>query len=224
AAVITSTKALKVLDDLNLFPQELLDSTYELADSFQESVDSSQEIVDLSQELLHDESNEIHETYKGQDLVGNNDPLPHINKTIHEFDGMYQPKKTNNLQNQHNKGSKKLNCNWKVICHLQLIFAPVNRQFSDKCYKEIHHLVVNGQCDLSTIWSLISIKYPDQLFLTCDLANIMAQLQQEHKDNTAQTNHYNFPLCLFVLINNHNKTRIVAQALMPDETIESFRW
>ncbi|CAG8645038.1 25258_t:CDS:2, partial [Gigaspora rosea] len=44
------------------------------------------------------------------------------------------------------------------------------------------------------------------------------------QDNTAQTNYYNFPLCLFVLIDNHNKTRIAAQALMPNKTIESFRW
>lgn len=44
------------------------------------------------------------------------------------------------------------------------------------------------------------------------------------QDNTAQTNHYNFPLCFFVLVDNYNKTRIAAQALMPDETIESFQW
>ncbi|CAG8639679.1 11574_t:CDS:2, partial [Racocetra fulgida] len=120
-----------------------------------------------------------------------------------EFGRTYQPKKTNNLQNQHNKGSKKLNCDWKVnlpfatgvvritsfndhhVEHQLLpdteIFAPKNRWFSDECREEIRHLVVNGRCDLAMIRSLISVKYPDQLFLTRDLANVVAQLQQEHK-------------------------------------------
>ncbi|CAG8597049.1 25975_t:CDS:2, partial [Gigaspora rosea] len=197
-----------------------------------------------------------------------------------EFSRTYQPKKTNNLPNQHNKGSKKLNCDWKPDTK---IFAPVNRQFSNDCHEEIRHLVVNSQCDLSTIRSLLSVKYPNQLFLIHDLANTVAQLRREHnaerseasqllkqlyeyrekdsnwyieplvdpisnqlcgifwmdpgqrerwiqfcdiivQNNMAQTNHYNFSLCLFVLIDNHNKTRIAAQALMPDETIESFRW
>ncbi|CAG8713217.1 18279_t:CDS:2, partial [Racocetra fulgida] len=209
------------------------------------------------------------------------------------------------LQNQYNKGSKKLNCDWQLnllsamgliritsFCnhHIEhqlspdtMIFAPVNCHFSNECHEDIRHLVVNSRCDLSTIRSLVSAKYSDQLFLTCDLANIVTQLRREHhiegndasrlltllyeykeadpnwyikplidpvssrlrgifwmdpgqrerwirfcdiiiQDNTAQTNHYNFPLCLFVLINNYNKTRIAVQALMPDETIESFQW
>ncbi|CAG8799364.1 18983_t:CDS:1, partial [Racocetra fulgida] len=120
-----------------------------------------------------------------------------------EFGGTYQSKKTNNLQNQHNKGSKKINCDWKVNLssatsmiritsfndhHVEHqlspdtnIFAPVNRRFSDDCREEIRHLVVNGRCDLSTIRSLISAKFPDQLFLTRDLANVVAQLRREHK-------------------------------------------
>ncbi|CAG8824586.1 25154_t:CDS:1, partial [Cetraspora pellucida] len=358
--------------DLN-FSRELLDSAQELMDSSQELLESSQELVetfpdeerdethDETHDEVHDEAHgeaydeahdetfdEVHEVHKGQDLVGINGPLPHINKPIvfaiddtfpnwpiaehyvtqyghqkgfvaikirsktdhnghltnlyykYEFGGTYQSKKTNNLQNQHNKGSKKINCDWKVNLssatsmiritsfndhHVEHqlspdtnIFAPVNCRFSDDCHKEIRHLVVNGRCDLSTIRSLISAKFPDQLFLTRDLANVVAQLRREHKvegndasrllsqlyeyrekdsnwyieplidsisnrlrgifwmdpgqrerwirfsdiivqDNTAQTNHYNFPLCLFVLIDNHNKTRIAAQALMPDETI-----
>ncbi|CAG8464521.1 11081_t:CDS:2 [Scutellospora calospora] len=223
--------------DLN-FSQELLDSAQELMDSSQELLESSQELVetfpdeerdethDETHDEVHDEAHseaydevhdetfdEVHEVHKGQDLVGINDPLPHINKPIvfaiddtfpnwliaeyyvtqygrqkgfvaikircktdhngHltnlyykcEFGGTYQSKKTNNLQNQHNKGSKKINCDWKVnlssatsMIHItsfndhhvehQLlpdtnIFAPVNRRFSDDCHEEIRHLVVN---------------------------------------------------------------------------------
>ncbi|CAG8821344.1 32035_t:CDS:1 [Gigaspora margarita] len=119
-----------------------------------------------------------------------------------EFGGTYQPKKTVDLQSQHNKGSKKLNCNWQLnlslstglihitsLCkqHIDyqllpdtMIFAPINRRFSNEYHEDIRHLVVNGRCDLSTIQSLVSVKYPEQLFLTWDLANFVAQLQCEY--------------------------------------------
>ncbi|CAG8605704.1 19720_t:CDS:2, partial [Racocetra fulgida] len=101
-----------------------------------------------------------------------------------------------------NGRSKKLNCDWKInlssatgLVHItsfndhytehQLspdtnIFAPINRWFSDDCRDEIQHLVINDRCNLSTIRSLITTKYPNQLFLTRDLANIVAQLWREH--------------------------------------------
>ncbi|CAG8758495.1 10786_t:CDS:2, partial [Gigaspora rosea] len=201
-------------------------------------------------------------THKEQHLTDISGPLPHINEQIEfsindtfpmhnktdkngcltnlyykcEFGGTYQPKKTVNLQNQRNKGTKKVNCTWTLnllsatgfirITNLhdlhiehQLspdtrIFAPINRQFSDECCEEIRHLVVSGRYDLSTIRSLLS----SQREKCIQFCNVIIQ------DNTAQTNHYNFPLCLFVLVDNYNKTRIAAQALMPDETIESFQW
>ncbi|CAG8763619.1 24345_t:CDS:2, partial [Dentiscutata erythropus] len=128
-------------------------------------------------------------------------------------------------------------------------FAPVNRRFSDECNEEIHHLVVNGRCDLATIRSLISVKYPDQLFLTRDLANVVAQLQQEHKvegNNASQLlkllyeykekdpDWYIEPLidsisnCLCGIFwmdpSQHERWIRFSQTLMPDETIESFHW
>ncbi|CAG8628741.1 1691_t:CDS:2, partial [Scutellospora calospora] len=162
-----------------------------------------------------------------------------------EFGGTYQPKKTVNLQNQHNKDTR--------------IFASINRQFSNECHEDIRYLVVNGRCDLSTIRSFLSAKYPDQPFFTRDLANVVAQLQREYrvKRNDASLlltklyeykeidpNWYIKPLIdpisnrlrgIFWMdpgqrerwirfFDNYNKTRIAAQALMPDETIESFQW
>ncbi|CAG8435362.1 8848_t:CDS:2 [Scutellospora calospora] len=268
---------LKSVHELVDLPQKVMNSP---PNSFQELIDSPQETLcdetcdemrdemrdemcdeiyngtydevhDETYDEVHDETHdEVHETHKGQDLVGINGALPHINKAIvfaiddifpnwsiaeHyvaeygrqkgfvpikirnktdrnrclinlyykcKFSRTYQPKKTNNLQNQHNKGSKKLNCDWKANLsfatgvvqitsfndnHVEhqlspdtKIFAPINHRFSDDCHEEIRHLTVNGQCNLSTIRSLLSVKYPNQLFLTRDLANVVAQLRREH--------------------------------------------
>lgn len=43
-------------------------------------------------------------------------------------------------------------------------------------------------------------------------------------DNTARTNRYHMPLSLFVVQDNNMKSRIVAQALISDETTDSYRW
>ncbi|RHZ64231.1 hypothetical protein Glove_326g241 [Diversispora epigaea] len=43
-------------------------------------------------------------------------------------------------------------------------------------------------------------------------------------DNTAKTNRYQMPLSLFLAIDNNTKSRLVAQALVCDETVESYKW
>jgi hypothetical protein len=43
-------------------------------------------------------------------------------------------------------------------------------------------------------------------------------------DNTAKTNRYQMPLSLFLAIDNNTKSRLVAQALVSDETTESYKW
>jgi hypothetical protein len=43
-------------------------------------------------------------------------------------------------------------------------------------------------------------------------------------DNTCKTNRYNRPLSLFVTPDNNLKTRIVAQAIVDDETQLSYEW
>ncbi|CAG8799128.1 24451_t:CDS:10 [Gigaspora margarita] len=272
------------------FSQELVGPSQELVNLSQELVDSSQELVKSSQELV---DNKMH---KGQDLVGVNGPLPRINKTIYgyqkgfvaikirnktdndgcltnlyykyEFGGTYQPKKTDNLQNQHNKGSKKVDCNWRINllsatgmvritsfndCHVEHqlspntnIFAPANCRFSNDCHEEICHLVVNehkveGSDASYLLKQLYKCRDNDPNWyielLIDSISNRLRRIfwmdpgQRERwtqfcdiivQDNMAQTNYYNFPLCLYILVNNHNKTRIAAQALMSDETIESF--
>ncbi|CAG8806079.1 26595_t:CDS:2, partial [Gigaspora margarita] len=43
-------------------------------------------------------------------------------------------------------------------------------------------------------------------------------------DNTAQTNKYRLSLCLFVGVDEHRHSRVIAQALMSDETTSSYMW
>lgn len=43
-------------------------------------------------------------------------------------------------------------------------------------------------------------------------------------DNTAKSNRYQMPLSLFLAIDNNTKSRLVAQALVSDETTESYKW
>ena len=43
-------------------------------------------------------------------------------------------------------------------------------------------------------------------------------------DNTAKTNRYQMPLSLFLVTDNNTKSRLVAQALVSDETVESYKW
>ncbi|CAG8632137.1 7002_t:CDS:2, partial [Racocetra fulgida] len=43
-------------------------------------------------------------------------------------------------------------------------------------------------------------------------------------DNIAATNIYKLPLCIFAVVDNNFKSRIIAQTILPDKTSESYRW
>ncbi|GBC03827.1 hypothetical protein RclHR1_05350001 [Rhizophagus clarus] len=43
-------------------------------------------------------------------------------------------------------------------------------------------------------------------------------------DDTYKTNRYDMALSLFMIIDNHNRTRVIAQALIEDETDSTFQW
>src|SRR5438270_13538106 len=43
-------------------------------------------------------------------------------------------------------------------------------------------------------------------------------------DNTAKTNRYNMPLSLFLIVDNNTKSRLVAQSLVSDETVKTYKW
>ncbi len=43
-------------------------------------------------------------------------------------------------------------------------------------------------------------------------------------DNTAKTNFYQMPLSLFLAVDNNIKFYFIVQALVSDETAESYKW
>ncbi|CAB4391142.1 unnamed protein product [Rhizophagus irregularis] len=43
-------------------------------------------------------------------------------------------------------------------------------------------------------------------------------------DNTSRINKYNYPLSLFILVDNNGKLQLGAQTFLNDETQESYEW
>jgi len=43
-------------------------------------------------------------------------------------------------------------------------------------------------------------------------------------DNTSRTNKYNYPLSLFILVDNDGKSHLEVQAFLSDKTQESYKW
>ena len=59
---------------------------------------------------------------------------------------------------------------------------------------------------------------PEQVILWLEYHDVILN------DNTAKTNRYQMPLSLFLIVDNNTKSRLVAQALVSDETTESYKW
>ena len=122
-------------------------------------------------------------------------------------------------------------------------FFTTYKNFSEEIMEQIEFYVVHGRCDTEIIRNLFQPKYPDCVFLTQDLGNAIQRIKREKglnleetasllmkllklqandpdiiiHNNTARMNKYNYPLSLFILIDNYNKSRLAAQAFMQDE-------
>jgi hypothetical protein len=59
---------------------------------------------------------------------------------------------------------------------------------------------------------------PEQITLWLEYHDVVLN------DNTAKTNQYQMPLSLFLIVDNNTKSRLVAQSLVSDETVESYKW
>src|SRR6185437_14217805 len=59
---------------------------------------------------------------------------------------------------------------------------------------------------------------PEQIALWLEYHDVILN------DNTAKINRYQMPLSLFLIIDNNTKSRLVAQSLVSDETVESYKW
>jgi len=102
---------------------------------------------------------------------------------------------------------------------IQKINAPYLLKFLLKKQKEdpaiFVQLLINADSDrLCGIFWMTS----DQILLWSRYSDIILH------DNTSRTNKYNFPLSLFILVDNDGKSRLGAQAFLNDETQESYKW
>src|SRR6059058_1189653 len=59
---------------------------------------------------------------------------------------------------------------------------------------------------------------PSQIALWLEYHNVVLN------DNTAKTNRYNMPLSLFLIVDNNTKSRLVAQSLVSDKMVETYKW
>ncbi len=71
-----------------------------------------------------------------------------------------------------------------IYCHdisiETLKFALIYRSFTSEIMEEIKFYVVNSRCDTSIIWNLLQLKYPERVFLTQDLSNVIQKIKRNH--------------------------------------------
>jgi len=84
--------------------------------------------------------------------------------------------------------------------------------------KEDPLYLVIPQIDSDFRLSAIFWMTPDQQMLLTRYNDVILH------DNTALTNHYKWPLSLFIIVDCDNKTRLVAQAFVQDETLDTYIW
>ncbi|CAG8687210.1 6110_t:CDS:2 [Funneliformis caledonium] len=112
-------------------------------------------------------------------------------------------------------------------------FSTTYKNFSKEIMKQIEFYVMHSQCDAGTIRNLFQLKYPDHVFLIQDLGNAIQRIKQEKGLNLGEIASLlikllelqaNDPAYLFILIDNYNKSRLVAQAFMQNERQELYEW
>ncbi|CAG8720578.1 2240_t:CDS:2 [Gigaspora margarita] len=109
----------------------------------------------------------------------------------------------------------------KMNCSPQQIRKALEEKYSVKIYMPVLHWVIkrfhskpNDQAnDASYLYEELLKK--KKLILDGDVIL---------NDNTAATNHYEMALSLFLEVDNHLSSRLVAQALTDDETKEAHTW
>ncbi|CAG8452372.1 4010_t:CDS:2 [Racocetra fulgida] len=157
------------------------------------------------------EINEV-EYHKYQFNESNN-PLVKKRMLVYENAEKYKPNKTKPIEQQHNKGSKKINCKW----HINLS----NPEVGGFVHITLTHLVYNHTIDAKNIRFATAFRKFDE--------SIMNEIEHAYSDivlynNTSRTNKYNFPLSLFIFVDNYDKSQLDIQTFLSDETQESYEW
>ena len=121
-----------------------------------------------------------------------------------EYARKYKPIKSKLIEQQHNKGSKKVDCKWYInlskpedsdFVHITFVhfehnheiytdnikFAITFQRFNQFIMDEIEHAVVYEHYDAFTIRNLLQPLFPNQLFLTQDLSNAIQKIKCEKK-------------------------------------------
>ncbi|CAB4431106.1 unnamed protein product [Rhizophagus irregularis] len=94
-------------------------------------------------------------------------------------------------------------------------YSSKYRCIPDDVLKEVQFLTEHGNLPITTQRKLLKAKFLTISILDCDLSNAI----QKYK-----TNYYQMPLSLFLVVDNNTKSRLVAQALISDESVESYKW
>ncbi|CAG8833588.1 2236_t:CDS:2, partial [Gigaspora margarita] len=144
------------------------------------------------------------------------------------------------LQNQHNKGMKKVNCNWQLNLSLVIgfvhitslhdhhvehqlspdtrIFAPINCQFSDKCREAICHLVVNKYRIKENDMSLLLIQLYEYKEMDSNWY-IMPLIDPIRQYDTNKLLQLSIMSLCFIVQNLEKATRIPPRVLITDKDL-----
>jgi len=118
--------------------------------------------------------------------------------------GYYKQKLSNlAVSSSKKKGLKKISCKWQInmtspknlplviitlfkniyyhdISIKTLKFTPIYKLFTFEIMKEIKFYVVNSCYNASIIWNFLQSKYPERVFLTQDLNNVIQKIKQDY--------------------------------------------
>ncbi|CAG8653730.1 9002_t:CDS:2 [Cetraspora pellucida] len=143
-----------------------------------------------------------------------------------KWSGKYVSYKTAPPEKQRNKGSKRIGCpflmnaykskgpNNETIIKLTLMHSEHNYQLipENASFAISYQKLITDMKELIESYTICAI---DVLSQGCDTAKLFQHFEKEHTKN---------PDCIFAVVDNNFKLQIIAQAILPNETSESYRW
>ncbi|CAG8590699.1 22094_t:CDS:2, partial [Cetraspora pellucida] len=102
------------------------------------------------------------------------------------------------------------------------LYIPKYQRLSDNIIEDIKFYVTKGNMGAKQIYPLLVSKFPDQILLKQNLYNAIKKfrlsLNNHHDDAQNMIQQHD------LIVNSNTKSRLVAQCLSEDETIESYDW
>lgn len=125
--------------------------------------------------------------------------FPNMNYTDSDLSNAIQRIKNLNRSNMHNDAS-------------DLLISLVQKKQADP------HFFLNFELDIDNRLTRLFWMTSEQITFWIKYHDVIIN------DNTAKTNVYNMPLSVFVGVDNNGRTRLLAQAIISDETFETYQW